>query len=562
MEKNTQDNSLYKKIKNLFIQEKLINRVAFSIAFIIIIAVIVLNRWSYAKFGLLQGEIGLYKVEFTKLQEQIETLLGTSIDEQGEIRTNIEQLENSIRQKQKTIGKDIISSKCEKTFMAMKENMNTYETYIDKILSFEDESKKYNSKKIYNNELAETEDLVDINIEELLEEMGNIGNKTINIESLFSITLAVLIFVSVFVISQKLQKKMNRTIDNTFKPLQELTVVAREIRNGNLHIDINNYGNNEIGDFAFALSETISSINNYIEDISDHLQRMMNRDFSSQIQKEYIGDFSSLRESMEQILLFMNNLLRQIDNATLAVNSSAGQIQEVSKTLAEDTCKQTESIIDITEVMEQVLQHAQNNEDLCQQANKVTQEAKNVTIEGREQMQYMIASMENINTMSNQIATVMKSIFEIADQTSLLALNASIEAARAGEAGRGFAVVASEVSQLAEQCSDAAKKTETMIKETLDAIKKGNKEAEKTETSFQTTVSNIEMVANYVEQIMEASNTQQIKVAKAVNEINKVSAITSENTSRAEESTATSELLAGQADGLKTILDTIHFNKN
>lgn len=147
MDKHTQDNSLYKKIKNLFIQEKLINRGAFIIAFIIIAIVVILNRWSYSKFGLLQGKIGLYKVEFTKIQEQIELLLNTSYEEQEEIRNNIAELEKSIEEKQKVIEKDIVSSKCTETFKSMKENMAYYNALIDDIFAFEDEHKKYNSKK-------------------------------------------------------------------------------------------------------------------------------------------------------------------------------------------------------------------------------------------------------------------------------------------------------------------------------------------------------------------------------------------------------------------------------
>lgn len=415
---------------------------------------------------------------------------------------------------------------------------------------------------MYSKELAETENQIDALIEELLEEMANSGTKTINAETVISIVLAVCIFIFVSLLSQKLQKRMERTIENTFKPLQDLTLAANDIRNGNLHINIEDYGNNEIGDFALALSQMVESIKIYIEDISEHLQRMMNRDFSAQIDKEYIGDFAPLQESMEQIMIFMNDLLRQIDNATLAVNSSAEQIRVISQTLSEDTGRQTESIVKITDVVKQVLSHAKNNEELCKQANQVTQIARTSAIQGQEQMHNMMASIDNISNMSNQIATIIKSIFEISDQTALLSLNASIEAARAGEAGKGFAVVASEVSKLAEQCSDAAMQTETMINEALLAIDKGSKEAEKTEASFQATVSNIEVAASYVEQIMGASDTQQKEVSNTVDEINGVSAIASENSSRAEESAAASEMLTNQANSLKNILDTIQFNRS
>ena len=75
------------------------------------------------------------------------------------------------------------------------------------------------------------------------------------------------------------------------------------------------------------------------------------------------------------------------------------------------------------------------------------------------------AVVRDLESKSRTIEKVVEVIQELADQTTLLALNAQIESARAGEAGRGFAVVADEVKGLANQTTDATKSIETTIRE-------------------------------------------------------------------------------------------------
>lgn len=82
-------------------------------------------------------------------------------------------------------------------------------------------------------------------------------------------------------------------------------------------------------------------------------------------------------------------------------------------------------------------------------------------------------TVERLGTSSGEIGEVIKTITSIAEQTNLLALNATIEAARAGEAGKGFAVVASEVKELAK---DTAKATEDISRK-IEAIQTDTKAA-------------------------------------------------------------------------------------
>ena len=104
-------------------------------------------------------------------------------------------------------------------------------------------------------------------------------------------------------------------------------------------------------------------------------------------------------------------------------------------------------------------------------------EVNSGTVDSSNAVQNQLYKTEEIQTHIGDVETSLKSFHEttaqmnsitelinnVADQTSLLALNASIEAARAGTSGRGFAVVASEISNLAWQTSEAAKDINKLI---------------------------------------------------------------------------------------------------
>ncbi len=99
-------------------------------------------------------------------------------------------------------------------------------------------------------------------------------------------------------------------------------------------------------------------------------------------------------------------------------------------------------------------------------------------------MAEMTSAIDEIQSFSNRIGAVVKTIEEVAFQTNLLALNAAVEAARAGEAGKGFAVVADQVRSLAQRSGESARDTRTMIEGTLTSVAKGVKSSKSLVEAF------------------------------------------------------------------------------
>ena len=216
-------------------------------------------------------------------------------------------------------------------------------------------------------------------------------------------------------------------------------------------------------------------------------------------------------------------------------------------------------IKEVEKAIHNVLEQALNNEKLCNKANELTNSAKDSVSVSKQQVEQMIAAMNKINEVSQNISGVLDAINSIAEQTNLLALNASIEAARAGESGKGFAVVAAEISKLADQSAIAANDSRKMIAETLSAIEEGTKGSSGTINELLVTVQNIESAVQVTGEILDATKVQKLEVGNVTNKVEDISRIISTSAEAVMEDASVSQELAAQSENLQNMLQSIKY---
>ena len=182
--------------------------------------------------------------------------------------------------------------------------------------------------------------------------------------------------------------------------------------------------------------------------------------------------------------------------------------------------------------------------------------------EGEKKMGELSAAMDLIRAESNEIASIIEVITGIAAQTNLLALNASIEAARAGEHGKGFAVVTSEIGALAGPSAEASQNITELIHKSIAAVNNGVSITDETVEMLGGISEISSEISKNICEITDASKNQDSYLKNMLDGANEIAAVIDQNTASAEESSALSEELLGNADSVMGMIDQYKIREN
>jgi len=176
-------------------------------------------------------------------------------------------------------------------------------------------------------------------------------------------------------------------------------------------------------------------------------------------------------EALRDLVATVNESAIMVDGAARQTDMTAQQLAEASASLSKQITLASYAIASMAATIEEVSGNAERSSDVARHSVDVAHKggaAVRRTIEGmntiRETIQETSKRIKRLGESSQEIGNIVELINDIADQTNILALNASIQASMAGEAGRGFAVVADEVQRLAERSTNATKQIEVLVR--------------------------------------------------------------------------------------------------
>ena len=240
-------------------------------------------------------------------------------------------------------------------------------------------------------------------------------------------------------------------------------------------------------------------------------------------------------------------IIGDMSNGATNMLEAASLVANSSNRLAEGAADQASSLEETSASLEEMSAMTKSNAENVGQTSNMAETVRKSAETAQHSMERMLEVINKIKTSSDETATIVKTIDQIAFQTNLLALNAAVEAARAGEAGAGFAVVADEVRSLAMRSAESSQNTTALIEESQKNSDDGVKAAEEVQTILTEIVEGVKKVSLLAQEISVASDEQ----AQGVNQINQavsqVDKVTQANASVSEETASASEELSGQA---------------
>lgn len=254
-----------------------------------------------------------------------------------------------------------------------------------------------------------------------------------------------------------------------------------------------------------------------ISHIVEVAQKISTGDLTMQIHPSEAKDqMGKLQTSFQLMTKNLNSLVKRIQKSGVQITTSSTEIAASGKELEATVTEQLAATNQVTTTAQEIAATSRNLVKMMEQFAGMTQMTAAAASDSQSELQNMEITMRQLTEATNSIAgklgvinkkasninSVVVTITKVADQTSILSLNASIEAEKAGQYGAGFAVVAREIRRLANQTAVATLEIEQIVKDMQSAVSTGVMEMDKFNKSVNDSAEQVNRISDQIGKVI------------------------------------------------------------
>lgn len=398
--------------------------------------------------------------------------------------------------------------------------------------------------KVYPQLMEVTDKLNSISTKyvELTEEAGNNVNGVIRFCTIVGIALIVILLVYSIVVSKKMAKKIAH-------PVIAVAEWAEKLSMGADHIEPMEESMSEQLEEIQRMIKSFIAMADSIKENVNVVRKVADGDMTAYVNIRSSSD--SLGKSLYKMVQSNDIMFAQISQIADSVTEGTDSIASAARLLAESCTTQSNAISEFQADISSTNQLVKENAEAAAHASELSDAIRNEVVVSKEKMQELVEAMKAISESSKKISGVIGNIEALANQTNLLAINATIEAKRAGEAGKSFAVVASSIKELADNSKASAEQTKRLVVDTIDKSERGSQISDETYSAFESIMTSLEQIIEVSGQIASSGVKQQENMSDIEHEIDEISKAVSTNAASSEETAAMTVEITKNAEVLK-----------
>jgi len=361
------------------------------------------------------------------------------------------------------------------------------------------------------------------------------------------------------------------------QPLSIALGVANQLAEGDTSVKIDIDSKDEAGQLLKAMENMVHSIEKITKAAAEIAAGNLTVEVIPRSKSDTIGN------ALERMVENLQKQTREIIEGINVLTSSGSEISASTTQIASSATEIAAAVSEISTTVEELRQtfHLSNEKakhvyDTAQKAVQISHGGKKVTSDTMdlmnrisEQMESIAESIVKLSEQSQAIGDIIATVDDLAEQSNLLAVNASIEAAKAGEQGKGFVVVAQEIRSLAEQSKKATAQVRTILNDIQKAIsatvmateqgskavEAGVKQSTQAGESIQILSNSVAEAAQAATQIVASGQQQQVGIDQVALSMDSMKQVSTQNADAAKQLEAAARNLNELAQRLKQMVE-------